>query len=287
MITKIGIALSSGMVRPRLRLYPRKIIAYSLLCIMALVTLVPIFLMFLTSFKSAGQLDRVIPSRLTLFNYAYVLKTIPLWSMTGNTVLMALLQSLLQVATGLLGSWAFFYWKRFPLRGFIFALVTLTWLIPFQATLIPNYVLISRLGWLNSMAGLVVPHIASTFALLWIYQSMKGFPNDLLDMGKIDGIGSSGMLWRLVTPNIQATLISLGIFSFIGSWNEYFWPLLVTRKMERTVLQIGLQMFQGAETGDAWGPIMSCATMVSLPVLCMYIFLQKKIIESFLHSGFR
>jgi len=261
--------------------------AHGLLVLLSFLTLAPVAVMAVTAVKPTSQLLQAIPTTLTLDHFAYVLKSIPFASMLGNTVAMAVLQTLLQASTALLAAWAFCYWPWFPARSTLFVLLTLTWLVPFQATLVPNYVLISRLGWLNSLAGLVLPHAASTFAFLWIHQSLKAFPRDLIGMARIDGIGPWNILWRLVVPNLQAPLISLGIFSFISAWNEYFWPLLVTRRMDSTVLQIGLQMFQSAETGDAWGAIMACAVLVSLPVLVLYAVLQKQIIDSFLQSGLR
>ena len=91
--------------------------------------------------------------------------------------------------------------------------------------MIPNYVLVAQLGWLNTLAGLVVPQLAAAFAVLLLFQSLKAFPKDLLDAARIDGASSWGTLWRVITPNLRATLAALAILLFIGSWNEYFWPL--------------------------------------------------------------
>jgi sn-glycerol 3-phosphate transport system permease protein len=198
---------------------------------------------------------------------------------------MASLQMIGQLITALLAAYAFARWKFLGSRV-LFALIAMTWLVPFQVTMIPNYVLLSRLGWLNTMTGLVIPHIASAFAVLLLYQNIKSFPTDLVDSARMDGATSWGLLWRVVVPNLRAALAALGILLFISSWNEYFWPLLVTSKLENSVIQIGLQAFM-TDQGDLWGPLMAAATMASLPIFVLYLILQRQVIDSFIKSGLR
>jgi ABC-type glycerol-3-phosphate transport system permease component len=119
-----------------------------------------------------------------------------------------------------------------------------------------------------------------------LYQAIRSFPEELIDAARMDGGGHMTVLWRVMVPNMRPALASLGILLFISSWNEYFWPLLVTRSVENAVVQIGLQMFMTQE-GDQWGPLMAAASLVSLPVLALYLVLQRQIIESFVKSGIR
>ncbi|MCS7003061.1 MAG: ABC transporter permease subunit, partial [Dehalococcoidia bacterium] len=103
---------------------------------------------------------------------------------------------------------------------------------------------------------------------------------------RIDGAGNWTILWRVMIPNLQAPIAAMGILYFINGWNEYFWPLLVTRRIESTVVQIGLQMFQSQE-GNLWGPLMAAAAIAALPVFVVYLVLQKQVIEAFVRSGIK
>ena len=152
--------------------------------------------------------------------------------------------------------------------------------------MLPNYVLVARLGWLDTLAALVVPQLAAAFSIVLMRQYMKAFPRDLLDAAQLDGASSWRTLWGIVVPNLRAPLAALGILLFISTWNEYFWPLLVTRKIENSVIQVGLQMFLTQE-GDLWGPLMAAASLASLPIFALYIVLQRQVIDAFIRSGLR
>jgi len=269
------------------RLTFTKVIGHTLMLLISFIALFPIIWMVSTSVKPDNAIFALdlIPSTATLENYAFVLDKIPFVSMMTNTILMAVLQTAFQLITGILAAYAFAHWKFWGDK-IIFIALALTWLVPFQVTMIPNYVLLSDLKWLNTLQGLVVPHFASAFAILLLYQSIKGFPQDLIDSAKIDGATSWGTLWRIIVPNLRSAIAALGILLFISSWNEYFWPLLVIRRIEDSVVQIGLQMFLSQE-GDLWGPLMAAATMASLPIFILYVALQRQIIDSFVKSGLR
>lgn len=264
-----------------------KFTGHTLMIILSFICVFPVLWMISTSFKAENAIFTLdlIPESPTFDNYTFVWDKIPFGRMMFNTIAMATLQTVFQLLTSILAAYAFARWK---FRGdkLIFVLLALTWLVPFQVTMIPNYVLLSDLGWLNSLQGLVVPHIASAFAILLLYQSINGFPQDLIDSARIDGANSWGILWRIIVPNLRSALAALGILLFITSWNEYFWPLLVMRRIDNSVVQIGLQMFMTQE-GDLWGPLMAAATMASLPIFVLYLALQRQIIDSFIKSGLR
>jgi ABC-type glycerol-3-phosphate transport system permease component len=115
---------------------------------------------------------------------------------------------------------------------------------------------------------------------------MRAFPTEVLEAARVDGARSLRILWQIVTPNMGAPIASLSIIAFISAWNEYFWPLLLSRKPENSVVQIGLQMFMTQE-GNLWGPLMAAAALASLPILLIYLVLQRHVIESFMKSGIR
>jgi sn-glycerol 3-phosphate transport system permease protein len=260
---------------------------HALFLLLCAVTVFPIYWMFATSLKPAADVfdARLVPERLTLDNYAFVWQNVPIGRMLLNTFLMALLQTAGQLLTSLLAAYAFARW-RFPGDHLIFLLFVGTWLVPLQVTMIPNYVLLARLGWLDTLAALVVPQLAAAFSIVLLRQYMKGFPKDLIDAARIDGASSWRTLWAVVTPNLRAPLAALAILLFISTWNEYFWPLLVTRKIESSVVQVGLQMFLTQE-GDLWGPLMAAASLASLPIFALYVLLQRQVVDAFVRSGLK
>ena len=190
-----------------------------------------------------------------------------------------------QLFTGVLAAYALTRWE-FPGRSFVHALLTMTWLVPFQATMIPNYVSLVRLGLRDTVLGIVLPNLASAFAILTLLQSFGAFPKTIFEAAEIDGANSVQTLLRVVLPNLRGAVASLGVILFINCWNEYFWPLLITRDIGKATVQIGLSMFLSSE-GNLWGPLMASAMVACLPVLALYLVLQRQIIDSFMKSGIK
>jgi sn-glycerol 3-phosphate transport system permease protein len=266
---------------------PGQFFGHALLIVLCIVSVFPVYWMIVTSLRPTNDIfsNSLLPLNATLEHYLTVWRTIPIARMLGNTLLMSLLVTVSQLFTAILAAYAFARWT-FIGDKLILGLFALTWLVPFQVTMIPNYVLVSNLGWLDSLTAIIVPQVASAFAVMLLFQSVKAFPQELIDAARIDGANDWGILWRVIVPNLRASLASLAILLFISAWNEYFWPLLVTRNPENAVVQIGLQMFLTQE-GDQWGPLMAAATLSSLPILLLYVVLQKQIIESFMKSGLK
>ena len=264
-----------------------KIGGHTVLIFLVAIAIFPVYWMVASSLKTENAIfdSALIPVAPSLDNYAYVLSEIPILRMLGNTALVASITAVLHVVTGLMAAYAFARW-RFRFDRLVYGLIALTWLVPFQVTMIPNYILIANLGLLDSLAGLIIPHIAAPFAVMMLYQAVKAFPRDVIEAARIDGAGEWRILIEVVTPNLKASLASLGILAFISSWNDYFWPLLLSRKIENSVVQIGLQMFMTQE-GNQWGALMAASTLASLPILLIYAVLQRHVVEAFMRSGLR
>lgn len=272
-------------MKPRLTI--RITLGHAALLVLCLVTLFPIYWMAVTSLKPTNEIfaTDLFPRTVTLEHYRFVWQHIPLASMLLNTLLMAALITLGHLLTSLLAGYAFARW-RFPGDRVLFLLFLGTWLVPFQVVMVPNYVLLARLGWLNTLQGLVVPQLATALGVILLRQYIKAFPRELIDAARIDGAGSWRTLWGVIVPNLRAPLAALAILYFISAWNEYFWPLLVTNRLEDTVIQVGLQLFLASE-GDSWGPLMAAATLASLPILLLYVVLQRQVIDAFIRSGLK
>jgi sn-glycerol 3-phosphate transport system permease protein len=273
------------------RLFARMTAVHVLLSAICLVTIFPMLWAVLTSLKPANEIFSLGPisSNVTLANYARVYEAVPFLRMLANTFVVAALLTIGTVTLSVFAAYALARWE-FPGKTVIFLAFAGSLLIPFQVTMIPNYLLMANLGWLNTIQGLVVPQLGSTIGVgLGVFilrQHFLNFPTALFDAASIDGAGLVRVLWDVVLPNVRPALAALSILVFLQGWNEYFWPLLVTRKLDQTMIQVGLQLFLQAE-GNAWGPLMAAATMSSVPVFVLYFVAQRQIMEAFVRSGIR
>jgi ABC-type glycerol-3-phosphate transport system permease component len=271
---------SAGSLWPKLR-------SHALLILLSLLSILPLYWMFVTALRPANEIfsTSLVPLNPTLENFAYILRDVPIVRMIANTFVVATLTTLAQLVTAVLAAYAFARWKNRWSQA-LFGLLTVTWLIPAQVVMVPGYLLVTQMGMLDTLAALVIPHAASAFAIIILYQTLRAFPVDLIEAAVIDGAGHRRILSLVILPNIKPALASLAILLFISSWNDYFWPLLVTRSQESAVIQIGLQMFLTQE-GNQWGPLMAASSLASLPILALYLVLQKQIVESFIRSGMK
>jgi len=293
MTTDALAAAPAGLVRPRRAPRARAAagwetgVGHALMVLLSLVCVFPVYWMIVTSLRPENAIfsNALWPDAASLENYAYALSAIPMGAMLVNTFVVATAVTAIQLLTGILAGYAFSRW-RFPGAGALMAAVALTWLVPLQVVMIPNYLLVANLGLIDTLGALILPHVASAFAILLLAQAMRSFPREVIEAARMDGASHAHVLWQVVLPNLRGTLASLAILIFISTWNEYFWPLLLSRRPENSVVQIGLQMFVTAE-GTAWGPLMAASTLASLPILAIYLVLQRQVISSFMKSGLR
>ena len=273
--------------RRRLRVRRRDVVGHGVLLALSFVCLFPIYWMIVTSLRPANAIFEATlwPSAASLANYAYTLNAIPVVQMLGNTLLVASAVTAIQLLTAILAAFAFARWRFWGDR-LLFTLVALTWLVPFQVVMIPNFLLVAQMGLLDSLTALVLPHCASALAVMMLTQVIRSFPTEVIEAAHMDGASSWRLLWQVVVPNLGGTLASLAILIFISTWNEYFWPLLLSRMPENSVIQIGIQMFMSAE-GNQWGPLMAASTMACLPILAFYVALQRQVVQSLMQSGLR
>lgn len=260
---------------------------HALLIALCFLSVFPLYWMINTSLKPEGEVFSAAlwPTHWTLDNYVQAWSSIPMMRMISNSLLVAIAQTVAQVFTSILAAYAFTRWS-FRGSNLIYGLIALTWLVPFQVIMIPNYVVISEMGWRDTLMGLIVPNVASAFAVLQLYNAFKAFPKTLIEAARLDGASDWSVLWRTIFPNLKASIASISILLFITAWNDYFWPLLVTNKMENSTMQKGLQMFMSSDA-NLWGPLMAATTIASLPVLIIYLVLQRQIIDSFVKGGLR
>lgn len=280
-------AAKTVMRRRRKRIGIEAIIGHVLMIVLSLICLVPVYWMVLTSLRAPGEIYDSLPWTISpsLENYDDAFAQIPVVRMLVNTFVVSVVVTIVQLLTGLLAGYALARWK-FRFAWLADALIALTWLVPVQVVMIPNYLLIAHIGLLDNVVALMLPHFATALAVLLMAQAMRAFPREVLEAARMDGARSWRTLWEIVVPNLGGSIASLAILIFITTWNDYFWPLLLSRTPDNSVVQIGIQMFMTAE-GTSWGPLMAASTMASLPILIVYIVLQRQVVQSFMKSGLR
>ncbi|GAB2530643.1 carbohydrate ABC transporter permease [Nocardia heshunensis] len=257
-----------------------------LLTATALVCVFPIYWLFATALRRPEDVASLspIPWPLSLRNFSDAAHEVDIPGLIANTFVVAALSAIGQLLIALLAAYAFAVYT-FPLQRLLYLAFVGTWLVPFQVTMLPNYILLTRLGLLDTLVGVVLPTLCSALAILLLRQHLAAFPKELIAAARIDGRSSWSILWTVVVPNLRPALAALGILLFINEWNEYFWPAVVLRR-SNAVLQLGLRSFMGTE-GDQWGPMMAVAGLACLPVLVLYLLLQRHIVNAFVRSGLK
>lgn len=177
--------------------------------------------------------------------------------------------------------------KRFRLNGILFAVVLGVLLIPPQVTAIPVYILISKLGLIDTLTALVIPFATSAFGIFLFRQSFMTIPQDLLDAARVDGAGEFYVLWTIVVPIALPTMAAFGIFSVVVHWNDFFWPLLVIRDLEHATPPLGISIFASDEGGNDVGPMMASATLIVLPLIVAFLLARKSFIEGLAMTGIK
>ncbi len=249
----------------------------------SIVMLVPFIWMVTTSLKPAGQFAGFIPRQLVWENYRTTVQSMPFGRFYINSLVVASAVTILQLLTSSLAAFAFAR-LQFPGRDKIFLLYLVALMIPFPVTMLPNFILVRYLGWVDSYAGLIIPPAFSAFSTFMLRQQFRGIPLDLDQAARIDGASSFRIWWQVLLPLADASMAALAIFNFLGSWNEFLWPLIVTNSLEMRTLPVGLSAFQG-QHGVQWNLLMAASVISVLPVLVVYILAQRWIVQGITLSG--
>ena len=259
-----------------------------LLLIAVFLMLWPIVFMLSTSLK---DLNKVFESTLnplpfppTFDNYTNVLENFPLLTYIWNTFYIAIIVTLSKALTSVLAAFGFVYYD-FKYKETIFNGMLLTFFIPITVLIMPNYLLMAKLGLLDTPYGVMLPSLVDGMGVFLMRQTMRGIPKPLLEVAILDGATPWQILRKVVLPLIKPSVLAISILFFINSWNEYFWPLLILQDKSNLTLPLALQMFISAEGGSEWGVAMAVATLTSLPPLVLYGFCQKFIINTFMQAG--
>ena len=259
-----------------------------LLLIAVFLMLWPIVFMLSTSLKDLNQVFEStlnpLPFPPTFDNYTNVLENFPLLTYIWNTFYIAIIVTLSKALTSVLAAFGFVYYD-FKYKETIFNGMLLSFFIPITVLIMPNYLLMAKLGLLDTPYGVMLPSLVDGMGVFLMRQTMRGIPKPLLEAAILDGATPWQILRKVVLPLIKPSVLAISILFFINSWNEYFWPLLILQDKSNLTLPLALQMFISAEGGSEWGVAMAVATLTSLPPLVLYGFCQKFIINTFMQAG--
>lgn len=215
--------------------------------------------------------------------YAQAWAEAPWGQYFGNTLLIAACTVVLTLITSTLAGFALAF-SRSRIAPILFGVIIATMFVPQETTLIPLYLLVARLNWLNTYIAQIVPWAATAFGVLLMRQFLLSFPSELVDAAAIDGATGLGFLRWVCLPNLKPAIVTVGLFSFLGSWSAFLWPLLITDNPARRPIEVGLQTFV-SENGVNY-PLYSAAAVITVvPVILLFIWLQRYIVESVARSG--
>jgi multiple sugar transport system permease protein len=257
--------------------------------VLALITVAPFLWMFLTSFKELGDIlvypPQWFPSSLTLSNYEGAFTAAPFGRYYANSLFVASAVTFGQLITCSLAAYAFarlHFWGR----DVLFLVFLGTMMIPGQVTMIPSFLVLHWLGWIDTYPALIVPGLASAFGTFLLRQFFLTLPRDLEDAASIDGCSRFGVLWRIILPLSRPALATLAVFTFMGVFNDFLWALIVISSDELKTVQLGLAIFRDRYQTD-WGQLMAASVTATLPILLVFFFAQKYFIRGITLSGMK
>lgn len=267
----------------------RRVLIYGILILGAVGFVYPFLWMVSATFAPEKELGNLVllPSHFTLENYRQVFARIPILRALFNSLLVALsVTAAVLVFSSMVG----YALSRMQFRGrnVIFYIIIFTMTLPFQITLIPQYILMVKFGWVDTYLALIVPYALNAFAILMFRQYFMSIPQDLIDAARIDGCGELQILFRILWPNSVPALVTVGIISFMHSWNEVLWPLIVIRKEElMTMPQLVTLFVVGGRAESQLGVKLAAATLLAAPIVLAYLFFQRYFIESMASTGLK
>ncbi len=263
---------------------------HMILLLLVFVMLVPIVFAVSNSFKELQEAYNtvfdIIPRHPTIENYVHVFQKLPFIRITVNTFLIASTVTLFKTVTGLFAAYSFVYF-RYRGKNLLYFIMLSTLFIPFTVTMIPNYLLISRIGLRDQIWGVALPQLADVLGIFLLRQSMRGIPIALIEAARLENVGNLKIMRDIVIPLVRPSIICTGIIFFINSWNEYVWPVLILKTKENYTLSLALQMYISAEGGTEFTIAMAVSVMTMIIPLTLYIIFQRYIINTFTASGIK
>lgn len=260
---------------------------YAALSLGGVIMVFPFLWMLLTSFKTGTDIYRfsLIPRPFVIENYTTVLGKTDFGRWFGNSLYIAVVTTLSVLVFDSLTGYTICK-LRFPGKNLIFVLILSTLMVPTEMLIIPWYLMSNSLHWMNTYWSIMFPGLISAFGIFMMRQFFEGVPNDLIEAAYIDGLNELGIYLRIALPLVKPALSALAIFTFLGNWNAFLWPVIIISKYSLYTLPVGLSLFS-TDAGAKWELIMTGASLATLPVLAVFLVFQRQIIEGIHLSGMK
>jgi multiple sugar transport system permease protein len=227
------------------------------------------------------------PETWTLDSYRTIFTdpNVPLARFYMNSLFVAVFRVFITIFTSTLAGFIFAKY-RFWGKDIIFGFILVQLMIPFQVVMIPAYLILVKLGLVDSLWGLIIPSMVDAFGIFLMRQFIEGIPNELMDAARIDGSSEFGIYWRIILPQMGSAVAALGIFTFMGTWNDYLWPLIVITTHEKRTLPLLLTWYN-SQHGTRYDLTMAASILVLLPILVVYAIFQRRFVRGITMTGFK
>jgi len=264
------------------RKIPADITLYSVLILISIFMILPFVWMLSTSFKLPqdifGYPPRLIPENPILSNYTYIFQEKSLLRILFNTIIIALSSTLLSLFFTTLGGYGFAKFE-FPGKKTLFAILLATMIIPGAVMMVPSFIIMRELGWVNTFLPLIIPGAAGAFGIFFFRQYISTINDELMDAARIDGASEFGIFWRIILPIISPGMISLGLIFFMRSWNDYMGPLIYLKSPINWTIAVAINSLSGGAGLTRWGEQMAMSVISLIPLLIIFLIFQRRFAE--------
>lgn len=266
----------------------RSVVLHAVVVLGALAMLFPFAWAVVTSISPGSGLSatpRLVPEDPSLSAYQQLFTDLPFGRVVLNSLGIAVVATVAQIITSAMAAYAF---SRLPFRGSgaVFGMYLITMMIPFQVLIVPLFVEMKALGQIDTYLGALLPSLASGFGVFLLRQAVNQVPRELDEAATLDGAGHLRIFTQVIVPNIRPAIATLTVFAFMASWNSFLWPLIILRSAERQTLPVALQTLQGQYTTQ-WDVVMAGSVVSILPMLALYVFAQKYVVQGVASSGLK
>lgn len=255
---------------------------YVALILVVIVIALPLYWILSASLKERGDIYTVpvtwFPNPVTLENYDGVRQGVPFLDFLRNSAIITAILTAIQVTLGVLSAFALSF-LRFPGRGLVLLFIIGALMVPSQITWISNYALATELGWRNTFVGIIVPLAGVAFGTFLLRNHFISLPKEVIEAAEMDHAGPLTLLWRVVLPMSWPTVIAFTLITVVNEWNQYLWPMLMADDASTAPLPVGLTLLQDSEGFTNWGPIMAGTVLTMLPILIVFLALQRYMIK--------
>lgn len=266
----------------------RRLLLYVVLIVGALVMIFPFVWTVVTSITPGATLTstpQLIPDNPSLSPYAELFERVPFGRVIANSLLIAVVSTLLQLVTSAMAAYVFAR-MPFPGRGAVFVVYLATMMIPFQVLIVPLFAEMKALGLINTYAGAILPTIATAFGVFLLRQAITTVPYDLDQAATLDGAGHFRIFVQIILPLIRPALATLAVFAFLNTWNSFLWPLIILREPLMQTLPVALTSLQG-QYSTQWDVLMAGSVISIIPMFALYVFAQKYIVQGVAGAGLK